>query len=62
LHLKQGAAADIPARAIHILDKTTRRRVLGELSSKWERQEQLEDFVNRSPLIEVQLALEKIKR
>ena len=54
-HLKQSTQADIPARAIPITDEAERRRVLARVVQKWNRQEQLESFVQSSPLVEVQL-------
>ena len=54
-HLKQSAQADLPARAIPITDETERRRILTRVVQKWNRQEQLEAFVQSSPLVEVQL-------
>jgi hypothetical protein len=55
-HLKQSAQADMPARAIPIEDEPTRRRILAVLVEKWGREGQLEVFIERSPLIEVQLS------
>jgi deazaflavin-dependent oxidoreductase (nitroreductase family) len=54
-HLKQSTQADLPARAIPITDETERRRVLTRVVQKWNRQDQLEAFVQSSPLVEVQL-------
>ena len=54
-HLKQSAQADLPARAIPITDETERRRVLTRVVQKWNKQDQLEAFVQSSPLVEVQL-------
>ena len=54
-HLKQSTQADIPARAIPITDEAERRRVLAKVVKKWNRQDQLETFVQSSPLVEVQL-------
>ena len=54
-HLKQSAQADIPARATPITDEAERRRVLSKVVAKWNRQAELEAFVQSSPLIEVQL-------
>jgi len=55
LHLKQSAQADIPAKAIPITDEAARRRVLSKVVAKWGKQDQLEAFMQSSPLIEVQL-------
>jgi len=54
-HLKQSTQADIPAKAIPITDEAERRRVLSKVVKKWNRQDQLETFVQSSPLVEVQL-------
>ena len=54
-HLKQSAQADIPAKATPITDEAERRRVLSKVVEKWNRQDELEAFVQSSPLIEVQL-------
>lgn len=54
-HLKQSAQADIPATATPITDAAERRRILALVVQKWDRQDQLEAFVQSSPLIAVQL-------
>lgn len=54
-HLKQSAHADIPAHATPITDEPTRRAILTRVTANWNRQNQLEDFVRRSPLVRVQL-------
>ena len=54
-HLKQSTQADIPAKAIPITDEATKRQVLSKVVAKWNRQEQLDAFVQSSPLVEVQL-------
>ncbi len=54
-HLKQSTQADIPATATPITDKATRRRVLTKVVAEWNKQDQLEAFVESSPLVEVQL-------
>jgi hypothetical protein len=54
-HLKQTAHADIPARAHPITDPAERRLVLSGLLAGIGRERQLEDWVDRSPLIEVEL-------
>ena len=54
-HLKQSAQADLPAKAIPITDQTTRRQVLSKVVEKWNKQDELEAFVQSSPLVEVQL-------
>jgi deazaflavin-dependent oxidoreductase (nitroreductase family) len=54
-HLKQNIQADIPAKAIPITDEAARRRVLSKVVVSWGKQDQLEAFVQSSPLVEVQL-------
>jgi deazaflavin-dependent oxidoreductase (nitroreductase family) len=54
-HLKQSTQADLPARAIPITDEAQRRRVLAKVVQKWNRQDELESFVQSSPLVQVQL-------
>ncbi|MFL5805910.1 MAG: nitroreductase/quinone reductase family protein [Roseiflexaceae bacterium] len=54
-HLKQSTRADIPAKAIPITDEAARRRVLSKVVQKWGKQDELEAFVQSSPLVEVQL-------
>jgi deazaflavin-dependent oxidoreductase (nitroreductase family) len=54
-HLKQSAHADIPATATPITDEETRRQVLTKVVAKWNRQSQLDEFMKRSPLVQVQL-------
>ena len=55
IHLKQSTHADLPATAIPITDEAARRKVLSRLVAKWGREDQLEAFVQDSPLVEVQL-------
>jgi deazaflavin-dependent oxidoreductase (nitroreductase family) len=54
-HLKQSTQADIPAKAIPITDEATRRQILTKVVAKWRKQDELEAFVQSSPLVEVQL-------
>jgi F420H(2)-dependent quinone reductase len=54
-HLKETAQADIPARAHPITDPADRRRVLSGVLAGLGREAALEDWVDRSPLIEVEL-------
>lgn len=58
-HLKQSIQADIPARATPILDEDRRRKVLVNIVQKWGRQNELETFLENSPLVEVQLEVEE---
>jgi deazaflavin-dependent oxidoreductase (nitroreductase family) len=55
LQLKQTAHADIPARAHPITEPSERRRVLTAILAGIGREGELEDWVDRSPLIEVEL-------
>ena len=54
-HLKETAQADIPARAHPITDPNERRQVVTRLLARLGREDALEDWVDRSPLIEVEL-------
>jgi deazaflavin-dependent oxidoreductase (nitroreductase family) len=54
-HLKQSARADIPATATPITDEVTRREVLSKVVVKWKKQNELEAFMQSSPLVEVRL-------
>jgi deazaflavin-dependent oxidoreductase (nitroreductase family) len=57
-HVKEGAQADLPARALLITDPTERRRIMGEVmrSNSWFRSQSydLDAWVASSPLVEVQ--------
>lgn len=55
-HLKQSVQADLAATATPITDDAERRRILALVVQKWNRQDQLEAFVQSSPLVAVQLA------
>jgi deazaflavin-dependent oxidoreductase (nitroreductase family) len=55
LHLKQTAQADLQTRAHPITDPAERRRVLAEILARIGREGELDDWVDRSPLIEVEL-------
>jgi deazaflavin-dependent oxidoreductase (nitroreductase family) len=56
-HIKEGAQADLPARAIAITDSTERRQILGAVmrSNSWFRAQNydLDAWVAASPLVEV---------
>jgi deazaflavin-dependent oxidoreductase (nitroreductase family) len=52
-HLKRGLHADLPAQARPITDEPTRRAILERVTRAWRREDQLEAFVARAPLIEV---------
>jgi deazaflavin-dependent oxidoreductase (nitroreductase family) len=55
LHLKQSTQADILAKATPITDEATRRQVLSKVVERWNKQNELEAFVQSSPLVQVQL-------
>ena len=54
-HLKQSIKADLPAKATPIIDEAARRALLTQIVVKWNRENEIENFVKDSPLIEVQL-------
>jgi deazaflavin-dependent oxidoreductase (nitroreductase family) len=54
-HLKQSVEADIPAEATPVLADAPRREILAKILQKWGRQQELESFMESSPLVEVQL-------
>ena len=54
-HLKQSTQADIPATAIPITDEAMRRQILTKVVAKWGKQNELEAFVQSSPLVKVEL-------
>jgi deazaflavin-dependent oxidoreductase (nitroreductase family) len=56
-HLKQSVTADIPATAAPVLAEDARREVLAKVVRKWGRENDLESFIERSPLVQVQLEL-----
>ena len=57
-HVKEGAQAQLPARALLITDAEERRRIMGEVmrSNSWFRSQSfdLDAWVASSPLVEVQ--------
>jgi len=55
-HLKESAVADLPARARPIVEPDERRAVLAAILGRLGRERQLEEWVARSPLVEVELA------
>ena len=55
-HLKQGVAADLPARARIITDEGERRKVLAGVARNWRRGD-VETMVRYSPLIEATVPL-----
>jgi deazaflavin-dependent oxidoreductase (nitroreductase family) len=54
-HLKESVQADLPARAIPVLDEAERRSVLAGILQKLNRNDDLESWVATSPLVEVVL-------
>ena len=54
-HLKQSTQADLPAKAIPITDEATRKQVLAKVVTKWNKQAELDAFLQSSPLVKVQL-------
>jgi len=54
-HLKNTLQADIPAQATPIKDNNARRAILAGILKNLEWEEQLEDWVEHSPLVEVKL-------
>ena len=54
-HLKQSIRRDLPATAYPIVDEEARRSLLVPITTKWGRLNQLDAFVDRSPLVKVDL-------
>jgi deazaflavin-dependent oxidoreductase (nitroreductase family) len=57
-HLKQRARADLPARATPILDQARRRAIIGAIHQKRGIYRDLDAWVERSPLVAVELLVE----
>ena len=55
-HLKQSAQADLAATATPVRDGSERRRILAALLARMDRPDDLDAWVDGSPLVEVQLA------
>ena len=55
-HLIQSTLADLPARAEPITEESAKREILRPVVKKWGREDKLEIFVARSPLVEVFLS------
>ena len=53
-HLKETTQADLPARAIPITDPATKRAILTEITSRLDDPGDVENWVARSPLVEVE--------
>jgi deazaflavin-dependent oxidoreductase (nitroreductase family) len=58
LHLKQSVRADLPARATPVLDKALRRTIIAAIHQKLARYRDVEAWVERSPLVAVELPVE----
>ena len=57
VHLKRHARLDLPAEAIPVRDRATRRAVLDHLSAHWYRtQEPLDVLIETAPMVEVVFA------
>ena len=54
-HLKDTVRADLPARAIPILDTAQRRTILARLLARLGHTGELETWVRESPLVEVEI-------
>jgi hypothetical protein len=52
-HLKETTQADLPARATPITDTAAKRAILEPITRRVGASENLEDWVQRSPLVEV---------
>ncbi len=52
-HLKGDLTVDLPATARVVTDEAERRAVLAKVARNWNREHELDEFVRRSPLIEV---------
>jgi hypothetical protein len=53
-HLKETAQADLPARALRIEDEAERREVLAKILDRLDRSDQIDEWVARAPLVEVE--------
>jgi hypothetical protein len=56
-HLKQGIHADLPARATPILDQAQRRAIIAAIHQKRGIDQDVEAWVERSPLVAVELLI-----
>jgi deazaflavin-dependent oxidoreductase (nitroreductase family) len=57
-HLKQSIRADLPARATPILDPARRREILASIHQKLGRYQDIEAWIESSPLVAVNLLVE----
>ena len=55
LHLKQTARADLPAMASPVRERARRRNVLSRILNIIDKADEIESYVDRSPLVEVKL-------
>ncbi len=55
LHLKQSTAADVPARARPVTGPAEREQVIRKIVDSVGRQDSLNDWLDHSPVIEVEL-------
>ena len=55
-HLKQSAQADVAAIATPVRDGSERRRLMSAMLSRMDRLDELDAWLESSPLVEVQLA------
>ena len=58
LHLKQSVQADLPARATPILAQARRHTILTAIHQKLGRYQDIEAWIESSPLVTVQLLIE----
>ncbi|MDP6607021.1 MAG: nitroreductase/quinone reductase family protein [Dehalococcoidia bacterium] len=54
LHLKESAQADLAARATAVRDDARRREVLSQVVAKLDGDQDLDDWMARSPLVKVE--------
>lgn len=52
-HLKETTKADLPARAIPITDRAARRALLSRITATIGESHRLEEWIERSPLVEI---------
>lgn len=57
-HLKHTAKADLPTKATPIFEPDERRKVLREITNRLRESRNLDEWVKRSPLIEVKFQVE----
>jgi hypothetical protein len=58
-HLKQSVLADVPARARPVTDSAERRRVPREILERMGRIHELEDWIDHSPIVDVELDFDR---